>query len=206
MAGWLCGLQNLIYLAIEEPDFVVELMHIIAAWNLDRMEIVLDEGVDLWVRRGWYENCDFWSPKLYRQFILPHLKKEVELAHSQRVKFGYIVTNNVLPLLDMIIEAKVDVLIGVDPVMGEADLKVVREKVHGRLCQWGGVNAPLTVEKGSEKEVRKAVKEALDVMAPGNGFILSPVDDIEDPSEHTWNNVRIFIQAWRNWYNGHGMM
>jgi uroporphyrinogen decarboxylase len=108
-------------------------------------------------------------------------------------------TSGVMPLLDMLLEAGVDVLIGVDPLMGGADLRLMRQKVNGRMCLWGGVNAALTVEKGSPEEVREAVKEALDILAPGHGFILSPVDEVDDPSEHTWNNVQVFIEAWKEW-------
>ncbi len=199
MAGWLCGLQNLIYLTADDPACVDNLMQLIADWNLQRMEVVLDVGIDLWVRRGWYESCEFWSPSLYRQFILPHLKQEVELAHSRGVKFGYIMTSGVMPLLDMILEAGTDVLIGLDPLMGGADLRFMRDKAAGRMCLWGGVNGPITVERNTAEEVRTAVREALDILADGNGFILSPVDEIDDPSEHAWNNVQVFIQAWKEW-------
>lgn len=197
MAGWLCGLQELIVLAQDRPDFVDELMATIAGWNLRRMEVVLDAGVDLWVRRGWYESCDFWSPALYRRHILPHLKREAELAHGGGAKFGYIMTSRVTPLLDMILEAGVDVLIGLDPLMGGTDLKAVKEKVRGRMCLWGGVNAPLTVEQGRAEAVRQAVREALETLSPGGGFILAPVDDVEDPSERAWDNAQAFIRAWR---------
>jgi len=199
MAGWLCGLQELIFLTADQPAFVEELLRLIAGWNLKRMEIVLEVGVDLWVRRGWYENCHFWSPEDYRRFILPHLQAEVKLAHSKNVKFGYIMTSGVMPLLEMIMEAGVDVLIGVDPVQGGVDLRLLKEKVAGQMCLWGGVNGALTVEQGSAGEVRQGVREALDILGPGNGLILSPVDDIEDPSEHAWKNVQGFIRAWKEW-------
>jgi len=199
MAGWLCGLQELIFLTADQPALVEELLQLIAAWNLERMTIVLETGVDLWVRRGWYESCDFWSPRDYRQFIWPNLKAEVELAHSQSVKFGYILTSGVMPLLDMILEAGVDVLIGVDPVQGGADLRLMKEKVVGRMCLWGGVNGALTVEQSGAEVVRKAVREALEILGPGHGFILSPVDDLEDLSEQTWHNVQVFISAWEEW-------
>jgi hypothetical protein len=55
---------------------------------------------------------------MYRKFILPHLKQEVEMAHGRGVKFGYILTKGATPLLNMIIEAGVDVL---DPVQVAAD-------------------------------------------------------------------------------------
>jgi hypothetical protein len=199
MAGWLCGLQELVFLAVDEPAFVAELMQLIAAWNLERMETVLDVDVDLWVRRGWYEGCDFWPPRLFRRFILPNIKAEAELAHSRGAKFGYILTSGVMPLLDMLLEARVDVLIGVDPLQGGLDLADLKARTAGRICLWGGVNGPITVEQGSAAEVRSAVTQALDLLAPGGGFILSPVDDVEDPSAHALENARIVAKTWKEW-------
>jgi hypothetical protein len=199
MAAWLCGLQELVYLTVDQPDFVAGLLDLIAAWNLERMRIVLDEGIDLWVRRGWYEGCDFWSPGMYRRFILPHLAREVETAHARGVKFGYILTSGVMPLLDMIIEAGVDALIGVDPIQGGVDLRALKDKARGRLCLWGGVNGPLTVEAGTPEQIRSAARQALDLLAPGDGFILSPVDGIYDSSERTRRNMQLFVDAWKGW-------
>ena len=76
MAAWLCGLQELVFLTADQPTLVTELLHMIADWNLARMQVALDEGIDLWVRRGWYEGSDFWSPGMHRRFILPHLKRK----------------------------------------------------------------------------------------------------------------------------------
>jgi uroporphyrinogen-III decarboxylase len=199
MAAWLCGLQELVYLTVDQPDFVARLLDMIAAWNLERMRIVLDEGIDLWIRRGWYEGSDFWSPAMYRRFILPHLAREVETAHARGVKFGYILTSGAMPLLDMIIEAGVDALIGVDPIQGDADLRALKDKARGRLCLWGGVNGPLTVEAGTPEQIREAVRQALDLLAPGDGFILSPVDGIYDASPRTRQHLELFVGAWKGW-------
>jgi uroporphyrinogen-III decarboxylase len=199
LAAWLCGLQELIYLTADDPVFVEALMAQLSAWIQSRMEPVLATGIDLWVRRAWYEGTDFWSPRLYRRFILPHLKQEVALAHRHGAKFGYLMTRGAMPLLDMILEAGIDVLIGVDPLRGGADLVAMRAKAAGRLCLWGGVNAALTVERGTAAEVRTAVHTALDALAPAHGFVLAPVDEVDDPSEHTWNNVHAFMAAWREW-------
>jgi uroporphyrinogen-III decarboxylase len=198
MAAWLCGLQELIFLTADQPAIVAELLHMIADWNLARMQVMLDEGIDLWVRRGWYEGCDFWSPRVYREFLLPHLKKEVETAHAQGVKFGYILTRGGTPLVDMILEAGVDVLIGLDPVQGGYDLRAVKTKARGHMCLWGGVNGSM-VESGTPEQIRQTVKDALEILAPDNGFILSPVDGIYDTSDRTKHNVRHFVDAWKNY-------
>lgn len=62
--AWFCGLQQAVMLAIDEPDFLEELLGIIDAWNRPRMQALLDFGVDLFIRRTWYEGTDFWSPAL----------------------------------------------------------------------------------------------------------------------------------------------
>jgi hypothetical protein len=52
------------------------------------------------------------------------------------------------------------------------------------------------VERGSEAEIRAAVRQALESLGP-EGMILSPVDNftIDEPS--TWNNIDIFINEWK---------
>lgn len=194
---WLCGVEKAILLAIEEPETMKELLGIISEWNRKRMEIYLEEGIDLLVRRAWYESTDLWSPSLYRKFFFPLLKKEIELVHQAGAKFGYIMTSGVMPLLDDFLDLGIDVLIGVDPLEGKGtDLKLLKERVGGKICLWGGVNGFLTIEKGEEKEVEEAVKESISILGP-QGFILSPVDSVTDNSKRTWNNVKVMIKTWK---------
>ncbi|HIE28825.1 TPA: hypothetical protein EYP66_16235 [Candidatus Poribacteria bacterium] len=198
-ASWLYGLQNIIIAAMDEPGFVEEFAELLYNWNRHRMEVFLDAGIDLFIRRGWYEGTDFWSPRLYRQFIFPHLKKEIEMAHQAGAKFGYIMTSGSMPLLDIFVEAGLDVLIGVDPIQGKGtDLTIMKRKLKGKVCLWGGVNGFVTVELGSKVEVREAVHNAIRTLAPGGGFILSPVDNIRDTSEETWENVMAMVEAWKD--------
>ncbi|MBM3238136.1 hypothetical protein FJZ31_17735 [Candidatus Poribacteria bacterium] len=197
-AGWLYGLQNVIIAAIDEPDFVEEFAELLYHWNRQRMELFLDAGIDLFIRRGWYEGTDFWSPRLYRQFIFPYLKKEIEMAHQADAKFGYIMTSGSMPLLDMFVEAGLDVLIGIDPIQGKStDLVMMKQKLKGNIGLWGGVNGFITVERGSKAEVREAVHNAITTLAPGGGFILSPVDNVRDTSQETWENVIAMVEAWK---------
>ena len=197
MVGWLCGLDNMVYLVADQPQFVEELLATIAAWNGQRMRAVLEAGVDLFIRRAWYESADFWSPRLHRQFLLPNLQKEVALAHEYGTPFGYVMTSNALPMLDNIREAGVDVLLGIDPLQqGEAPLVTMRDKLGGRVCLWGGVNGAITVEEGTEDEVRSAVAYALETMRGVDGFILSPVDNITEITPRAWRNVDVFVKTW----------
>jgi len=195
--AWLCGMQQTVLRALDEPEFVRELVEFIHEWNRARMQVVLDTGVDLFWRRGWYEGTDFWSPALYREFVFPYLKREAALAHSAGAKFGYINTSGTRAILDQIMEAGVDVLVGVDPIQGkDTDLAAFKQAARGRMCLWGGVNGFLTVEQGTPEEIEAAVREALSALGP-EGFILSPVDNVRDLSEPCWERVLEFVRAWR---------
>jgi hypothetical protein len=197
MANWLCGMQNLMFLTMDQPAFVADLLEMIHHWNMQRMRVVLSAPVDLYIRRAWYEGCDFVTPQFYREAILPRLKAEVDLAHAHGARFGYICSSGTTPMLDFYLQAGIDVLIGVDPVQGTyTDMPLLREKLGGRICLWGGVSGAVTVEMGTEEEVRAAVRQAVQTLGP-EGFILSPVDNITIDAPQTWHNVQAFIDEWR---------
>jgi len=197
-ACWLCGMEELTLAAIDRPEFVDQLFDIIEVWNRRRMEVILDEGVDLFIRRAWYATTDFWSPSLYERFILPRLKKDVQVAHEVDTKFAVITTSSYTPLLDLYLDAGIDVLIGLDPVQdARADFAFTKQKLGGKICLWGGVNGFVTIERGTEDEARQAVLDALRVLAPGGGFILSPVDNVTLSDDRTQANVQTLITTWQ---------
>jgi uroporphyrinogen-III decarboxylase len=195
MLGWIFGLEAMVLSAYDRPQFLHALLGMIAEWNRQRMEILLDTGIDLFIKRAWYETCHFWTPTSFREFIFPILKADVDLAHQAGAKFGYIVTSNTMPLLEQYAEAGVDVLIGVDPK--EWDLAKTKSILKQKVCLWGGVNGHLTVEQGAEREVRQEVRLALKELAAEGGFILSPVDNVRQSNELAMRNVSALIDEWR---------
>jgi len=197
-ACWLCGMQDLILMAVMKPQFVQELLGIIHEWNRARMAVVLEGGVDLLVRRAWYETVDFLSPPVYRRLILPRLKADVDQAHAAGARLGLITTSAYTPLLDMYLEAGIDVLIGVDPVQDtRADFALAKRKLGGKVGLWGGVNGFVTVEQGTPEQVREAVRDAIRQLGPDGGFVLSPVDNVRDSGERAQANVSALLDEWR---------
>jgi uroporphyrinogen-III decarboxylase len=200
MANWLCGMQNLMVLMLQDPTFVDDLLEMIHVWNRQRMEVVLSGPVDLFIRRAWYEGCDFVTPRFYREAILPRLKAEVELAHAHGARFGYICSSGTKPMLDFYREARIDALIAIDPIQGtHTDMPLIKKKLGDRVCLWGGVSGAVTVEMGTEADVREAVRHAIQTLGP-IGFVLSPVDNITVDQPRTWKNIEILIDEWqRHW-------
>jgi hypothetical protein len=199
LACWLCGMQEFMMLMIYDPIFVQQLLNVIEDWNRQCMEVALEEGVDLFVRRAWYENADFFPPSEYRQFILPTLRRDVEMTHQAGAKFGYLISCASMPIIDMIIDAGVDVLLGVDPAQDRTmDMPLLKQKASGKMCLWGGVCGYLTVECGTPAQIREEVQQAISILSPGGGFILAPVTNIRADTERAWENVRTLIETWRS--------
>ncbi len=192
---WLCGVENAIKWAFMEPKLMDRLLKMVLEWDLQSIEIFSKfKCVDLIVHRGWYENTHFWPPRLYRKFITPMLRREVEETHRRGLKFGYMITTGIMPILDDVVDCEVDLLLGVDPIQDHVDLGVVKEKLDGKVCIWGGVNSAITLRSSSEI-IRKAVLDAVEKLAPGGGFILGAVDAIfkDTPPQ----GLKAFIDAWR---------
>ena len=126
--------------------------------------------------------------------ILASLKAEVETAHERGARFGYLITSNCMGLLESIAEAGVDVVVGVDPHAW--DLHAAKDALRGRVCLWGGVNGHLTLEAGSADAVRAEVRESLEVLGEGGGFILSPVDNVREDSHRSRENVKALVDEW----------
>jgi hypothetical protein len=195
--AWLFGLTNAVLAAVDRPDFLDELLDVVFRWNRRRMEILLEPAPDLFIRRGWYEGTSFWSPTLFQRFLLPRIQSEARLAHEAGSRFGYIMTVGANQFAGLLLESGVDVLIGVDDVQDHGmRFTELKQKLQGRMAFWGGVNGFLTIEEGSEDDIRKATAAALETLGP-DGFILSPVDNIRNASEATWRKVLAFIDAWK---------
>lgn len=193
---WLCGVEGAVVAAMTQPDFFQELVDIVYAFDRRRTEIMLDVGgVDVVTARGWYGSTAFWSPRLWRQFVLPHLRDMSALAHQSGAVFAYTMTVGVLPLADLLLESGIDLFYYVDPVQDKADLKAVKERFDGKMAVVGGLSSGVTLANGTPGEIRQAVHTAVRTLAPRGGFILAPVDALFPDTP--WSSVEAMIEAWR---------
>jgi hypothetical protein len=194
-AAWLMGFENLMLAMVERPQLVTDLLGVIHRWQMALVELLAESEVDIIKHRAWYESADHWSPALYRQMLAPLVREEVVLTHQAGKLFSYIMTTGVMPLLPQIAGSGIDILWGVDPVQGRADLRRIKTEVGARVSLWGGVNGAVTVGRGTREEIRAAVEEACRVLGAGGGYVLTPVDSIFE--DCPWENVLALVEAAR---------
>ncbi len=197
---WMSGIEPLIMASVMNPEFLEHYIDIVARWNKAILEILIDVGVDLIIRRGWYESTDFWAPDLFRQFLFKPLKEEIEIAHQAGIYFTYVMNSKAKPMLSIFKELSFDIYSNVDPITADIDLAELKREIGSDITLYGGVNNFLVIENGTAEEVEKAVTEAIEKLSPGGGFILGTGDVLDYllvNTEVTKRNFYEMIEVWK---------
>ena len=123
-------------------------------------------GNDFGTQRGL-----LFSRAMFQRFFAPNLKRLADQAHAHGLKAMFHSCGAVREVIPDLIDAGYDVL---DPVqvtakgMAPAELK---RDFGPRLTFHGGISAQKVLPIGSADEVRAHVKETVEVMRPGGGYI-----------------------------------
>lgn len=194
-AVWFCGSEGAVMMAMDAPKAFGQLMDIIAETDYARTELAAStDGVDMVCQRGWYSSTDFWSPSCFDQFVYPHLTEMTALAHRYGKKFAYTVTSGVATLGPRLVNAGVDLICFVDPLIDRLPMEKARELFGDRITVAGGINA-LNLASGDPQKIHDEVRRALEILGPTNRFILQPTDALFPDTP--WEGVEQMIQAWK---------
>jgi uroporphyrinogen-III decarboxylase len=194
-AVWVTGTQGAVMMAMDAPEAFGQLIDLIGQTDYARTELAAStDGVDMVCQRGWYSSTDFWSPRLFDQYVYPHLAELTALAHRHGKKFGYVMTTGVERLGPRLADAGVDVLYFVDPILDHISLQRAAELFGDRMTMVGGTNA-LSLASGDPQRIRREVQQAMEILGPTNRFILHPMDAIFPDTP--WEGVQQMIEAWK---------
>lgn len=194
--AWVCGIENMITLPYRNPSLLEKILDTLLTFNKIYLKTLLGNcELDIICYRGWYENTLFWSPKLYRKYIMPRIKELIEIVHHKKTKFCYIMTSNFMPLIETLKDMSIDILFGPDPVQGKIDMLKLKNETEGKLCLWGGINAPITVGLGGKEKIESAVLYALQMYGNRGDLILSAIDTLEE--HFPWSNIECMISIWK---------
>ena len=166
------GQEELFKDMIKNPDFVDRLNKIVDDYYLKYVGNLIDAGVDIILEAGdWaYNQGPMVSPKHTARFIAPSLKQIVEYCHSRNVPCLKHTDGNIWNIFNIIIETGVDGIHPIDPLAG-MDLGEAKAKYGEKLCLMGNVDCGELLIRGTQKEVREAVKDCIRKAGKGGGYI-----------------------------------
>jgi uroporphyrinogen decarboxylase len=133
------------------------------------------------------------SQDMYRTWLKPRLKKVIDTAKAVKpdIIIQYHSCGYVLPLIDDLIEAGIDVL---NPVQPECmDVAEVLSKFAGRLSFNGTLGTQSLMPFGTPDEVKATTLRNLELAGKKGGLLCCPTHMLEP--EVPWANIEAYVKA-----------
>ncbi len=195
---YLAGFEGFLMATVEEPELVRGLVELSVEVNLAMAKEVARCGADFVFTGDDYASAErpFMSPKAFREFLFPGLKRVVAGFHDAGLPIIKHSDGQILPLLDMILESGIDCLDPIDPIAG-LDIGQIKAEHGDRVALKGNVDCAHTLTFGTEQEVVEETKEVIRKAAGGGGLILSSSNSIHSavkPGNYLamWNALRMY--------------
>ena len=142
------------------------------------------------------------SPASYEECCYPYLKRFCQYVHENSdIKIFKHSCGSLAPLMPYIVDAGVDAINPVQISAAGMDPKMLKETYGDKICFWGGgCNTQNILNLGTAEDVRKNVKELVDIFKPGGGFVFNQVHNIMGDIKPE-NIVAMLDTAYENsWY------
>ncbi len=198
-AWYLRGFERTLEGLAFEPDLVDALLARVTAFFVEhtrRQLEVADGRVDLAFTAddiGGQQGLLF-SMSTWRQHILPHHAALNAAVHRFGARVIYHSDGAVQRAVGELVEAGIDVLQALQLDARGMDAAQLKADHGDRLCFEGGISVQSTLPFGTPEDVRREVRERIDVLGRGGGYILGPSHVIQagTPPE---NIVAMFDEA-----------
>ena len=120
-----------------------------------------------------------YSPTQIREFLLPRMKRMMDLAHDAGATVFHHSDGAVRTILPDLIEAGIDVLNPVQWRCKGMEREGLKRDFGEKLIFHGAVDNQQTLAFGSVEDVRREVLDNLRILGAGGGYILAPCHNIQ---------------------------
>lgn len=191
---FLNGFDQLLMNFLLEPKFAHRLMDTVLDVSIPIARNAVRAGADVIVLADDYagNTAPFFSPAVFKEFVLPRLQRMVDAIHEEGGKVVKHSDGHLWPILDMIVNTGIDALHPIEPVAG-MDIGEVKRKYGNKICLIGNIDCSHILSEGSEEEVETAVRDCLLKASPGGGHIVSSSNSIHSAVKA--GNYRTMIEA-----------
>jgi len=176
---YLRGTENLFLDYIENPKFAHEITEMALSYEIEVVKKAVKAGAEI-VMLGddyAYNSGPLISPNHFKEFVLPGLKKMVDVVHELGAYCVKHTDGNIMLILDLIIETGVDGINPIDPIAG-MDIQKIKALYGNKVCIIGNIDCGDLLTNGTPEQVVKAVKTCISEASPGGGHILSSSNSI----------------------------
>ena len=180
-AWLLMGYENIAYAVYDDPELLTEVFRISNEFFKEAARLSVQAGcVGIWVSedlgdstRGFFKLDDF------RRYDLPYLNDIVSYVDSLGVPVLLHSCGHITDYLDDLAQTKISAIHPMQRTAG-MDLRTMKERYGKRWCLIGNIDSSRTLPYGRADDVVAEVREAIDIAAPGGGYVLASDHSLHD--------------------------
>lgn len=180
-AWLLMGFERICYALYEEPELITDVLKLSNDYFKEAARRSVEAGcVGMWISEDLGDsNSCFFALDHFREIFLPFIADLAEYISSLNVPVLLHSCGNINSYLDDLARTKI---CSVHPLQRTAhmDLKTIKEKYGHRFCIIGNIDSTRTLPFGTPAEVAAEVREAIEIAAPGGGYVLASDHSLHD--------------------------
>ena len=191
------GLDGFSYALVDDPGLIDTVLGRYVDWSISVLRHVKELGVDyIWTFDDIaYKSGPMFSPKVLRDVLMPHMSRVSQAIHETGLPWIFHSDGDLMSLLDELLTMGFDALHPIEP--GPMDIVRVKKAYGERLCLVGNIDLHYTLTMGTPEEVDAEVKERIETIGVGGGYMISSANSIT--SYCKIENVRAMIEAIRKY-------
>lgn len=137
------------------------------------------------------QNSLLMSPRAFRHFLKPWMRRMIDLAHSFDVKVIHHDDGAIRPFLPELIEIGIDILNPVQWRCQGMEREALARDFGAFVVFHGAMDNQRTLPFGTAEDVRREVAENIRILAQGKGYIVAPCHNIQ-PNTPTENILALY--------------
>jgi uroporphyrinogen decarboxylase len=175
------GYERIGYALYDDPGMLTEIFGIANAYHKEAARLSVEVGVDaMWIADDLGDSSrGFMKLDHFREYYLPYLVDLVEYIDGLGVPVLLHCCGDFRMYLDDMAQTKIS---AVHPLQRTAgwDLRWFKESYGHRFAIIGNIDSSRTLPFGTPQDVAQETMEAIDIAAPGGGYVLASDHSLHD--------------------------
>lgn len=171
------GMEHFYYTMVDDPALIEEMMRRYTDYAADVAEQAAKLGFDIfWTADDIAaRTATLFSPKMFRELMVPHIRKIAERIHDVGIQWIYHSDGNLAAVLEDLLALGIRGLNPIEPTC--MDIRQLKKQYGDRVVLSGNVDVHLLAH-GTPDEVRATTLGLLRDVAPGGGYMLASGNSI----------------------------
>ena len=137
----------------------------------------------------------FMSVDLWRKLLKDGFRQFIDIGHKYGCKIAHHTCGCVYPLVEDLIDCKLDILNPLQPDTAKMDYAQIKKDFGGRISFHGAISIQKTMPYGTPDDIRNEVKDRAEKLAPNGGLIFCTAHNIQ--ADTAIENVIALFDAYK---------